>query len=299
MATVRPFRGFRYAPERVDISLVLAPAGDVDDAAREALYDREPRNAIRVVAHEAGPGAPEDAAARRAALHLAEWRRAGIVVEDEHPSLYLLRQTTRTEEGEERSLTGFFGALRLDAAARRDVKELSQPEDEDESTDSTDAEAVDAQRRHLVTVGMHTDPLLLLYQDDGGRIERAFRVEMEEREADVRARAFDAQYEIWIIDDETTTARVARQLEEHPLYLADGRRRLQAALEVEQERARARPARGVDEEPVSVIAFFVSADEDVLSSAEARANVAHGSFVPKPPRGVVFSPLVALGDDDG
>lgn len=288
MATVRPFRGFRYVPERVDLSLVLAPGGDIDAAARDALYDKEPRNAVRVVAGRPEPGEPEDAPARRAALHLAEWRRAGVVAVDDHPSLYLLRQTLPAEKsGEERELTGFYAAVRLDAAGRRDVHDASR-----DDTSDDDAEQVEALRRQLAIVGMHTDPVLLRYSDAGGRIERALRAEMEEREPDVRARCEEALYELWVVDDETTTARVARHLEDQPLSLLEGSQRFRAALALERSRATERPAGVLDTEPMSVIALFVSGEGSSDSDYdETRAT-------PRPPRGVVFSPLMALGDDD-
>ncbi len=285
MATVRPFRGVRYLPERVELSLVLAPAGAIDEATREALYEREPRNAVRVVASRPEPGEPEDAPAHRAALHLAEWRRARVLGVDEQPSLYLLRQTFRREGEDERSVTGLFAALRLDAEARRDVQGLGDDDD------PAAAAQVQAQRRHLSIAGVHADPVVLRYRDDGGRIERALSAEMEEREPDLRARAFGAQFELWIIDDETTTARVARQLEEQPLTLLEGEPRYRAALALEEARASRASPGAVDNEPLSVMALFVDA------AAEGAGSPA-GDHI-RPPRGFVFSPLVALGDDDG
>lgn len=252
MATVRPFRGVRYAPERVDLSLVLAPAAAVDEDAHAALLAREPRNATRVVACPPRAGEAEDVPARRAALHLAEWRRAGVLVEDEYPSLYVLRQTLPAgDDGEERVMTGFFAALRLDAAAKRDVREH----------EATDPGAVDSLCRYLATVGVHTDPVLLLHRDEGGRVERALSSEMEEREPDVRARVDDVSYELWVVDDETTAARVSRHLEDQPLYLADGHHRFQAALALEEMRAQGHGAGVTDKEPMSVIALFVSMEE--------------------------------------
>lgn len=280
MATVRPFRALRYAPERVDLPLVLAPPGALDEETARELHEREPRNAVRVVAGAEGP--LDDAASRRAALHLAEWRRAGILVGDEHPSLYLLRQTRTDADGAERVDVGFFGLLALDVRAERDVR-LAPLEERSPAL-------VEAALAHVVTTGVQTDPALLAYADESGRIERALDAEMDEREPDVRAQAFGATCELWIVDDETTAARVARHLDEQPLTLVLGHERYEAARLVENARVSEQAAGPAEGAPVGLLAWFVKAEAGALDEDAARATL--------PPRGVVLAPLVAQSDLD-
>lgn len=294
MATVRPLAALRYAPERVDLGLVLAPSGPVDEGTRAALEAREPRNIVRVLEAldvldelaEEGEGRRSALVARRAALHLAEWRRAGVLAVDEHPALYLVRQTFDDADGEgTRVRLGFYGALELDGAAARDVRVLAPAE---ALEDARTAARVDAHRAHLSTCGVQTGAALFAYADESGRIERVLRAEMEEREPDLRGKAFGARYELWIVDDETTTARVARHLEEQTLTLASGRERYEATRRIARQMAsgeRAESAR------VRALGFFVKADASALDEAALVSAL--------PPRGLVLAPLVAAGEDDG
>ena len=51
MAEVRPFRGYRYNPDKVsDLAKVMAPPYyAISDEGREKLYERDKYNAVRVV----------------------------------------------------------------------------------------------------------------------------------------------------------------------------------------------------------------------------------------------------------
>ena len=61
MATIIPFRGLRYNPDKVaDISQVVTPPYDViDDAAQARYYAQHPANVIRL---ELGLTYPQDTA---------------------------------------------------------------------------------------------------------------------------------------------------------------------------------------------------------------------------------------------
>ena len=105
MADVRPFRGLRYAQNKVDVGLALAPPYDVIDAAtQQALYDRSPHNVIRLEY-------PQQQAEPTVSL-FGDWLDAGILRQDEAPSFYLHEQRFSVM-GEERSRFGLIAAVRL------------------------------------------------------------------------------------------------------------------------------------------------------------------------------------------
>lgn len=226
MVLIQPFRAIRYAPERVDLAAVLAPpADDIDPAAARELYAREPRNAVRVVKNlpeaDDAPGGPD----RRAAFFLADWRRAGVLLQDEAPAFYLLRQTFPGAGGAPVVRQGFFAAVELgaDPAAVR-------------AHERVDEARVEGLAERLSALGAQVDPLLLLHPDPEERVSRAFEVELE-READLRFTLAGGLHEVWVIDDETTTARVSQLLVDAPLYIADGHHRHRAARAFWQDRA--------------------------------------------------------------
>jgi len=122
MTDVRPFRALRYDPRRVELAKVLAPVYDVVAPEDRPLYwERDPYNALRL---ELTKSVEEEAATdyAEAAERLVEWRRAGVLVRDAEPALYVLRQTFTAEGGRTLARTGFLAALRLEDYAKRIVR---------------------------------------------------------------------------------------------------------------------------------------------------------------------------------
>ena len=79
MADVRPFRGWRFDPSRVDVGAVLCPPYDViSPQEQRAYHERDPHNVVRVELG-LGPTDPEAPGNRYlgAAQALADWRAAG------------------------------------------------------------------------------------------------------------------------------------------------------------------------------------------------------------------------------
>jgi uncharacterized protein (DUF1015 family) len=249
MATVRPFRALRYDLERAQLARVLAPAAElIDDDARAALYEREPRNATRVVSSKAEHGEGPKVAAQREAFHLAEWRRARVLKEDDYAAFYVLRQTLPTvdDDDEPQVVEGFFAVVDLDDRAP----------DELLAHEEAVAEDVAIACERLATLGHHVDPVLLVHDDKKGRVQRALRSEAD-RDPDARAELDGNTYELWVIDDESATARVAALLEERKLYAAAGDTRLHAAMALEAERS----SGGEGRAPTSLLAWITSTEQ--------------------------------------
>jgi hypothetical protein len=93
MFSVKPFRGLRFAPDRVDLGAVVGAPGD-------------PRHVSRVLDDAPAADDGRDGPLRRARLRLADWRRAGLLRRDEQPALYAVRR----REGDTESF-GLFCAV--------------------------------------------------------------------------------------------------------------------------------------------------------------------------------------------
>ena len=268
MASVRPFRALRVHPDRAELSRVIAPSSaHIDDERRALLHDREPRNVARVVAQARGDEDTSETTSRRAAFHLAEWRRAGVLAFDDYASFYGLRHTFASVEGEDpKAVEGFFAAVDL---GDEDVDgvlpcELSDPGE------------VDALTHHLRTLGHQAEPVQLVHRDEKGRVQRAIASEMEERDPDARAELDGCVYELWVIDDETTTARVSALLGEEKLYLVDGHARFAAAAALERSLAGNPPvglAQASERQGTSVLAL-VTSESGARGGMEATHRVA-------------------------
>lgn len=211
MALVEPFRALRYDPQRVDVSRVVAPPLDfVDERKRAALLEREPRNVVSLLMHDAARTVEENRA--RHALFTSELRRAGILLRDDEPAFYVVRESVRS------STTDCAPTWRVGFFARVTQTESGRVLPHEETLDRPRDKGRDVK-----------DPLLLTFDDPGGRIMRTLRAETAERDPDMRATAFGETVELFVVDDETACARVTALLEDKELLIADGHHRFRAA----------------------------------------------------------------------
>jgi uncharacterized protein (DUF1015 family) len=106
----------------VDLSRVLAPPYDVISRAdRARLYDRDPHCAVRLeLTRDADAEASTDYS--EISDRLRAWREARVLVRDERPALYGLRQSFTAPDGTRAAREGFFGLLHLEDYERRIVR---------------------------------------------------------------------------------------------------------------------------------------------------------------------------------
>jgi uncharacterized protein (DUF1015 family) len=107
MAEVKPFRAERYDEARAGpLEQLVAPPYDVisPDERRDYLA-RSPYNVVHLTVPD-----DEDEAGRE----LSEWRRDGILVRDEEPSLWFLSQDYVGPDGVPRKRSGFVASLRAE-----------------------------------------------------------------------------------------------------------------------------------------------------------------------------------------
>ena len=85
MADLQPLRTLRYEPAAVgSLADVIAPPYDViDDAMRAELASRSPYNVVHVDLPRSYDQAAET---------MADWRSGGVLVEEDEPAVWVLRQ---------------------------------------------------------------------------------------------------------------------------------------------------------------------------------------------------------------
>jgi len=91
MASVTPFRGVRYNPQKVpDPSAVLAPPYDIiPPEQKDLLYERHPANIVKIDFGKDHPGDDEaENRYTRAASLLAAWMDEGLLIRDAKPAYY-------------------------------------------------------------------------------------------------------------------------------------------------------------------------------------------------------------------
>jgi uncharacterized protein (DUF1015 family) len=139
---VRPFRAVRYADPS---PAVVAPPYDVISAAeREELAARDPHNVVQLTLAE-----PEEEAGRR----FREWLAAGVLVEDDEPALWTLRQDYVGPDGVARRREGIVASLRVEPYDRGAVLPHER----------THAGPKESRLRLLRAARAQLEPIFLLY----------------------------------------------------------------------------------------------------------------------------------------
>lgn len=209
MPAFEPFQGERYAPD-VPLDLVVAPPYDViSPAERSALLALHPANAVAVElplppGHEPDPGAYVGAAQT-----LADWRRRGVLVRDDHRALYGYRMTT--PDGAQ--TTGVIGALRC-APDTGDVL----PHEETTPRDMSDRLAL------LEACQANVSPIWALSLASGlGKLYRP------SAPANAHASVDGIRHELWVLDDEDQVTAICETVASAGVVLADGHHRFATA----------------------------------------------------------------------
>ena len=114
-ATIRAFRGLRYAAGCEELSALVTPPYDVIDAAEHArLLARSPHNAVRLIL-------PPDDSAEAARDLLCAWQDAGVLVEETEACLYHVEQEFTGPDGVRRTRSGFIGLVRVEDYDARSI----------------------------------------------------------------------------------------------------------------------------------------------------------------------------------
>lgn len=211
---LEPLRAWRFVAGRVStLGAVTSPPYDVlEPAIVRRLTDSDLHNMVRLILprdQDLGPSRYDQAAVR-----LADWQHAGVVIQDANPALYVYEQRLG-----DAFLCGLIGALGLDPSGSVVLPhEDTMPnwvDDRFTLMDATDADL---------------EPILLAYTGGGATSDA-----VDEARAGVPWLVADSEngatHTIWRIDSPTTLAAIAADLATHEALIADGHHRYAAYVE--------------------------------------------------------------------
>ncbi|HET9052435.1 MAG TPA: DUF1015 domain-containing protein, partial [Candidatus Dormibacteraeota bacterium] len=271
---VRPLRGLRYDPGRVDLGACLAPPYDViDDAARRELAARDAHNIVGVDAGTDEPG--DEAGVRdrytRAAERLDAWTAAGVLRRDDRPAVYVHDHAFRTEDGRP--------AVRRGVVLR--VRALPWGESDVLPHEHTLRGPKEDRLRLMRATGMQTSAVFLLWDGAAG-VEGLLRAATAGPPA-ASAQTPDVEGEahaLWVVDDPAAVDAVADALGSARLYMADGHHRFETAAAYAAERRSAEPGAGPDADHAWTLAYVCAAGDPALQVLPTHRLVLPGAGVP-------------------
>jgi uncharacterized protein (DUF1015 family) len=211
MATVYPFKGYRYDANRVGQvrDVVTQPYDKIPDTLREEYLQRHPNNFVRVIKN---PNYEE------AAGFMDQWIDQGILARDSEPALYVYEQVFAFEE-ESFSRLGFIGLVSLedeDLVVRGHERVLDRPLED----------RLNLIRRTHANEGL----VFTLYSDTELKVDALLR-EYSERGDPVYEFEddFGVLNKLWKLDDADHTGEIGEILKGKALYIADGHHRFRTS----------------------------------------------------------------------
>lgn len=235
MASIAPFRGIRYNPEKIrDLSLVVAPPYDViTPSAQDRYYAQHPKNIIRLIL---GKEVPEDDEKKnrytRAREFFHSWLKEGVLVQDPVSCLYLYEQRfVHPRTGESLRRLGFLALVRLEPWSARVIfpheKTFDKPKQD---------------RLALIKAcSANLEPIFAFYPDPLETV-RALLEEEAVKDPAIDFLEEGIEHRLWLIQDQEKIRAIIEAFQGERLFIADGHHRYETALAFRDELEKADPA---------------------------------------------------------
>jgi uncharacterized protein (DUF1015 family) len=221
---IAPFRGLRYDPERVSfISRVVAPPYDLIEAElAESLRRKDPHNVVRLILGKEGPDGRSHEEYRQAAETLAEWRRQGVLVQEELPAAYVCEQTFSLG-GKSCVRHGLLCVLLLEEFSSGHV----MPHERTMSAPKAD------RLRLMTACRANLSPIFGVFADAAGRADACLRALATGEPLYEFCGPDSDAYRLWRVPG-AALASLAALLKQERLLIADGHHRYETALRYRQ-----------------------------------------------------------------
>jgi uncharacterized protein (DUF1015 family) len=254
MASIYPFRAFRYQAEKAGTkldNLVTQPYDKINAKLQEKYYGLSPYNLVRLIRGRSEPGDNGQNVYTRAAGWLEEWARQGLLAQEAQPALYPYFQEYTVPGTQERRLRkGFIALGRLEDYAagivHRHEMTLSGPK---------------LDRLELLRhTRAHFGQIFMIYSDPKGEVDKLLdRVAGAEAPQEVTDDYAD-RHRLWAVTETATLKRFQELMAEKKLIIADGHHRYETALAYRDE-CRRQTGRSDPEAPhEKVMMTFINMD---------------------------------------
>lgn len=232
MAIISPFQALRYTSNQIPVTKVVTqPYDKITPEMQERYYAANPYNLVRIILGKRLPGdGDHENVYTRAAASFSDWRQAGILRQDPHPSLYRYSQTFTIPPNQTRAQReGFIALGQLEEYADGVVfpHELTHS-------------GPKADRLELLrATHTHFEQIFMLYTGSpeiDSQIHSAVPPEIEVSDE------YGVLHRVWKISDPGAIAAVQAQMRDQKLIIADGHHRYETALAYRDQRRAANPS---------------------------------------------------------
>ena len=221
MAIIKPFRGCRFATDVVgSLSDVICPPYDmIGPELKAELQERSRYNAVHLEGGEQPDPVDPQAGYQQASRRFRQWLADGALRQDNRPVFYLMRHAYEFG-GRRRQHIGLFADVLVEDYAAGAVL----------PHEFTREPAVLDRVALLETCQAQFSPIMSLYQDAQGELQRIFEGVTAAPPAAQGATPAGGAAELWRVADAETQAAITDTFASRSVFLADGHHRYEAAL---------------------------------------------------------------------
>lgn len=237
MAIVKPFRGMRYNPERInDLSMVTSqPYDRVRHGLQDKYYAQSDYSIVKIIkGKESADDGENNNVYTRARDFLGRWLDEGVLIREDTPALYVLHQTFPLPDGQRYTRK----ALQIGLEISTFDEGIVLPHERTLSGPKVD-------RLNLVRATQtYVGSIFMLYPDKENRVNNIVDSAIQNMEPIVVHELFESDVEqrFWIVTDPDVIARVeAEMAPKRKLIIADGHHRYETAINYRDEMRASHP----------------------------------------------------------
>jgi uncharacterized protein (DUF1015 family) len=227
---IQAFRGFRYDLGVVgSLADVVAPPYDVIDAAQQqALYQRNPKNIVRLILNRDEPGDGPEAKYHRAGQLLRAWLSDGTLAVENQPMLYVYHQVF-TWGGQTFTRRGFLCRVRLEPFGTGNIF----PHEETHSKAKQD--------RLLLTTATRANlsPVFGMYPDPDNTVQMTLDMAVSAIPPLEATDDLGVTHRLYPLAGTEVQSKVAQLIADRAVYIADGHHRYETACNYRDARIQA------------------------------------------------------------
>ena len=222
MATILPFKGLRYNPEKTkDISKVITPPYDViSEKERDDYYQLHPDNIIRLILSKDLPGDDQsNNKYTRSAESYDKWRKEETLKEEAKPAIYIYAQEF-TLSDKKYTRRGFISLVKLEDFQTGEIypheHTLAKPKED---------------RMNLMKAcNANLSQVFTFFEDEDAEISDLLH-KMSEAGPDIDfTDIYGVKNLLWAIKDKAVIEKLIVQMKDRALFIADGHHRYETAL---------------------------------------------------------------------
>lgn len=224
MVEIIPFRGLRYNPEKVELKKVVAPPYDViSDDARNKYYKNKHSVVRLILGKEFKRDSPKNNRYTRAAEYLRKWAEGGVLKTDSEPSIYAYEEKY-AYNGKTKRMLGFIALAKLEPFSRGVIL----PHEE------TLPEPIEDRLKLIRACRANFSPIFAMYSDPRMAVEKLIKSDTKKKPV-ANIEAEGVRHRIWRISGKSVIEKVASEMKNKAVFIADGHHRYETALKFMNE----------------------------------------------------------------